>query len=426
MARIVITSWGSHGDVNPYIALARTLAERGHQPVIATSSYYRGAVEAEGIAFHPVRPDVDAGDAETIRRIMDANRGSEVVIREIMMPSLEQSYADLGEALRGADLLVSHPVSFAAPIHAALSGIPWVSTVLAPMSFFSRHDLPVFAPAPWLKRAERLGGWASSALVRAVRLAAASWGEPVYRMRARLGLPKGGDPVFEGQHSPRMVLALFSRLLAEPQPDWPANVRVTGHLFYDAAHGSGLSSELERFLECGSAPLVFTLGTSAVLAAGDFYEESAAAARRIGRRAVLLAGDRAANLGGSNDDLLALPAAPHSALFPRAAAVVQQCGIGTLGQAMRAGRPTLCVPFAHDQPDNAHRLTRLGSARTVYPKQYRAPHVADELRRLLDDPSYARRAAEVAAVVRTERGAEAACDAIEEVLASSRRSVGTS
>ncbi|HKG94478.1 MAG TPA: glycosyltransferase, partial [Gemmatimonadaceae bacterium] len=274
------------------------------------------------------------------------------------------------------------------------------------------------------KRAERLGPWAGAALVKMARSVTAKWAGPVYRLRERLGLPRGADPVLDGQHSPRMVLALFSRLLAEPQPDWPPAVRITGPLFYDAAHGSALSPELERFLDRGDPPIVFTLGTSAVLASGDFYEQSAAAVRRLGRRAVLLAGDRAPGLGGTAD-VLALAAAPHSLLFPRAAAVVQQCGIGTLGQAMRAGRPTLCVPFAHDQPDNAHRLTRLGGARTLYPRRYKAPRVTTELAALLDDPSYARRASEIAAVVRTERGVDAACDAIEEVLGASRPSART-
>ena len=113
-------------------------------------------------------------------------------------------------------------------------------------------------------------------------------------------------------------------------------------------------------------------------------------------------------------------AVPHSRLFPKAAVIVQQCGIGTLGQALAAGCPILAVPFAHDQPDNAYRIEKLGVARVVYPPQYRAQRVAQELRRLLEPAEYGRRAAkEVAAKVRPEDGAATACDAIEEQLLAS-------
>ena len=422
MARIVLASWGSYGDVNPYVGLALALRARGHEPVLATAGFYRALAEREGLAVHAVRPDVDPTDTAAVRRIMDARRGSEVVLRELLFPSIEDSFHDLAEATRGADLLVSHPVTFAAPLVAESTGIPWVSAVLAPMSFFSRYDAPVLPPAPALKRLDRFGAWPGKLLVALARRTTRSWSEPVRRLRARLGLAPGADPIYEGQHSPRLVLALFSRLLAMPQLDWPPNVRMTGQVSYDAAHGASLAPELERFLEHGPPPVVFTLGSSAVLAAGDFFEESVAAARRLGRRAVLLAGSSgvrrlAGTLTGTRTgDVIAVDAAPHSLLFPRAAAVVQQCGIGTLGTALRSGRPILAVPFAHDQPDNAHRARRLGVARTVYPRSYRAARVVRELGRLLDDPAYARAAERVGAMVRAEGGATAACDAIERIV----------
>jgi UDP:flavonoid glycosyltransferase YjiC (YdhE family) len=115
---------------------------------------------------------------------------------------------------------------------------------------------------------------------------------------------------------------------------------------------------------------------------------------------------------------MAVDQAPHSLVMPRAAAVVQQCGIGTLGQALRAGRPVLAVPFAHDQPDNAWRATRLGVARTIPAGRYAARRAARELALLLDDPGYAARAHAVGERVRAEDGASAACDAIEAVLRS--------
>ena len=115
-------------------------------------------------------------------------------------------------------------------------------------------------------------------------------------------------------------------------------------------------------------------------------------------------------------DIFVAEFARHSALFPRAAATIHQGGAGTLHQALRAGRPMLVVPHAHDQPDNAHRVERLGVSRTLPAPRYRASRVVDELRTLLEDDGYGRRAEEVATIVRREDGVAAACDALEALL----------
>ncbi|MDF1502579.1 glycosyltransferase [Roseisolibacter sp. H3M3-2] len=422
MARIVLTCWGSHGDVDPYLALARGLAARGHAPILAAPAYFREVSDAAGVAFHPIRPSVDPTDAALVRRIMDPAKGSEVVLRELIMPAAAAMYDDLSPLADAADLLVGHPVTVATRVLAERRGLPWASVVLAPTSFFSATDAPVLPPAPWLKDAERwvpaIGGW----IVRGARLATSGWDAPLQALRAREGLPPAPSPIFEGQHSPHLVLALFSRLLAEPQPDWPAHVVVAGQCLYDAPHGTALSPALEAFLAAGEPPIVFTLGSAAVMAAGDFYARSLAAARAVGRRAVLLVGrdGMAAWAGERGDDVHVAAAAPHSLLFPRAAAVAQQCGAGTLGQGLRAGRPILGVPFAHDQLDDAYRARGLGMARVLPVGRYPAARAAAELRALLDDPSYAEAAARVGAVARAEDGVGAACAAIERLLAPAR------
>ena len=421
-ARILITSFGSYGDVNPYVGLALALRARGHEPVIATSAFYKGYVEREGIEFRAVRPDANPNDRALVARIMEPRRGTDFLLRELILPALRDSYEDLAVAAEGCDLLVSHPITFAAPVVARERALPWASTVLAPMSFFSRHDLPVFPPIPWAKRLERVPGVAR-ALVGISRAATRSWMEPVHRLMADRRLPSNGHPLFEGQHSPELVLALFSRVLGEPQPDWPPNVQLTGAIWYNGPERQQLAPELERFLLAGDAPVVFTLGSSAVSAAGTFYEVSVEAAQRAGCRAVLLTGSHAENrpAGRLPDGVMAVEHAPHDLLLPRAAATVHQGGAGTLQQALRAGRPMLIVPHAHDQPDNAHRAVRLGLGRTLSPGRYTAERVASELRRLTSTPAYAERAAAVAVDVRAERGAARACDAIEAQLAASAR-----
>ena len=426
MARIVLTCWGSHGDIDPFLGLGLALQARGHQATIATIEYYRSLIEASGLTFRPIRPNVDPSDSSLIERIMDRSRGTDYLLRELLFPNVRAMFEDVFEAAADADLLISHPITFATPIVAEHRRIPWASVVLAPASMFSATDMMVLPPAPWLKSLERLGSWPGRLLMRAVRSVLARWPTPVYELRRSLGLPRGANPILEGQHSPTLVLALYSRLLGAPQPDWPPNAVVTGHAFYDAPHGTSLAPELDAFLRAGAPPLVFTLGSSVVMIEKDFWRESADATTRLGARAVLIAGEghervRSMIASGSSashaNAIMVVNRAPHSLLFPRASAVIHQCGVGTLAQSLRSGRPLLAVPYAHDQPDNAWRACRMGVARLVPAGHYRAPRVAAQLRTLTSDPTYAAAAKQVADVVRSERGLDAACDALEHTFA---------
>ncbi len=418
MARIVLACWGSYGDLFPYLGLAVELKARGHTPVVATCAFYRELVETEGFEFRPVRPDVDPTDSATIERVMDPARGSQVVVRDMIVPSLRDAYDDLVAASKGADALLSHPVTFAAPILAAERGLPWLSTVLSPVSFFSVYDfpaLPPYAALVYLSRASRL---AARAMLSIAKRATAPWTQPVLDFRAERGLPLVGSPLFEGQFSPMGTLALFSRVLAEPQPDWPAGSSVPGFVFFNRA--VPMPVRLGEFLDRGDPPIVFTLGSSAVGAPGSFYQESVKAAATLGRRAVFLVGKYAPALtqAGVPDGMLVEALAPHDALMPRAAAIVHHGGVGTTGQALRSGRPMLVVPHAHDQPDNAARISRLGVGRSVDARRYTATSATTALRALLGQPAYGRRAAEVGKIVRGEQGATAACDAIDALITS--------
>lgn len=449
---IVLTTFGSFGDLHPTVAIALELQRRGHHATIASSAIYRDKVESLGLGFGAVRPDLPGPTTarDVVRRVMDLRSGGEYLFKEMLMPHLRQSYDDLSVITRDADLLVTHPVTFAGPLVAQKQKLRWASTVLAPISFFSIYDPPVPPAAPELAVLFRLGPGVRRALIRLMRRITERWVAPVYALRRELGLPRGGHPLFEGQHSPQRVLALFSRALGAPQPDWPRQTRQCGFAFYDRrgnmsllgktlatehelqsesagssggedAHKSAddaaaLSPALARFLEAGPAPLVFTLGSSAVMDAGNFYRESARAARRLNRRAVLLIGD-AINLPAQlPPGVAAFDYAPYSALFPRAAAVVHQGGAGTTAQAMRAGVPQLVMPYSHDQPDHAARIQRLGIGLAIFRARYRADRVAPLLDQLLKSPKYRARAAAIGAQVRREDGVGAACDALEEQL----------
>lgn len=419
--RIVLTTFGSLGDLHPYIAIALGLRARGHEAILATGEYYRAKVEALGLGFRPVRPDSTfLEDPAVMRRIMDYRWGTIRVIREMVLPALRASYADTLAAAEGADLLVSHPLSFATRLVAETMDVAWASTQITPLGLSSVHDPPSLPGAPDLSNKLRFLGPAFwNPLRRSLKWATRSWAGPIRRLRSEIGLPPAPDnPLVDG-HSPSLVLALFSKLLADKQPDWPAQTVITGFPLYDRAGGGGMPPALLRFLDDGPPPLVFTLGVSAATVAGPFFERSAAVATSLGSRAVLVMGKGDRNrLAPLPDGVAAIDYAPFSELFPRASVVIHAGGIGTTGLAMRSGRPMLVVPHAHDQPDNAARLTRLGVARTITPRRYASARVECELRQLLDDPAYARRAFEVGATVRREDGVRAACDALQTLLSS--------
>jgi len=275
----------------------------------------------------------------------------------------------------------------------------------------------VVAPALWAAHFYGLGRWVFAGMLAAACFETNRWAKPVARLREKLGLPRGANPVIEGQFSPHGTLALFSSQFAKPQPDWPRNTRTTGFVSYDK-RGEGFGPEadsraLNDFLNAGPAPVVFTLGSSAVMAAGAFYEESIKAVTHLGIRAVLLVGKTEKPPRVESESIYVTDYAPYSQLLPRAAATVHQGGIGTTAQALRAGKPMILVPWAHDQPDNAARCARLGVSRTVRRDKYKWQFVATELERLLGEAAYARQARELAEQLSGEDGVTAACDDLD-------------
>lgn len=415
--RIVLNTFGSFGDIHPYMALALELQARGHVPVVATSNVYREKIEGAGLQSVPVRPNLPApGDqaADLIDKIMQPKTGPRFLMEEVIYPAVRDSYEDLLQVVAGADLLVTHPAAPAGPLVGRKTGMPWISTVLAPLSFFSAYDPPVPPFWQWTRKISLLGPRFTKF---ALDLAKSGHKATAFaEFREELGLSDFGNPTFDGQHSPTLVLALFSEVFAKPQPDWPRQTRITGFCFYDGGSETPMSAELAEFLDAGPPPLVFTLGSSAVWVARDFFSESIQAAKRLGQRAVLLVGGERNHLPSLPDGMIAVDYAPYQSLLPRASVVVHHGGVGTTSQGLLAGVPTLIVPFAFDQSDNADHARRLGTSRTVYRNKYRATRVAKELRELLTRPEYKQNATHVSHQLKQENGPGRAADLIEQLL----------
>jgi rhamnosyltransferase subunit B len=291
MSRIVITTSGSLGDLHPYVAIALGLRERGHEVVVGTSPCYRRKIESLGVGFHPIRPDSDwLTDPDKVRRLSHPRWGLLRVGREWLMPALRESYEDTLAAAEGADLLVAMLATYATRLVAEKATIPWVSAVHIPMGFFSIYDPPLLDFAPVLSKKLRFLGptfwkplfWSGK---RASRFMARPW----YQLRSEIGLPPTteGNPLADSQ-SPLLVLALFSKLLADKQPDWPRQTVITGFPFYDDDGQEGLPPSLDRFLNEGPPPIVFTLGSAVSMNAGEFFEQGLNCVKLLNRRAVLI------------------------------------------------------------------------------------------------------------------------------------------
>ncbi len=373
---------------------ALELKRRGHTPVLALADVYRPKIEPLGIEFHTLRPDIDPKNTKLVEMVYDVKKGTETGLREFLFPVLRETYDDLLEAATKpvrADLLLLGELNYAGPIVAEITGIPWASYVLAPFSFFSAFDPPVLPPYPKLANADKMIGM-GRAMRRLARFVTRKWPEPVYDLRRELGLPKGANPIFDAKHSPNLVLALFSRVLGTEQKDWPHNTLIAGFCFYDSDAGNAaLPANLERFVAAGEPPVVFTLGSAAVLAAGDFYEHSASAAKKLGDRALFFSSATIRAIVPSRlflNQFVLQSMLPTPLCFPHASLVVHQGGVGTTAQCLRAGRPMLIMPYSHDQPDNARRMRRMGVARVIQRSSYKPWRVVRRLRAMLAEPEY--------------------------------------
>lgn len=424
MSVIAIATIGTLGDLFPFFQLGSELKKRGHTVIFATSKLYQPQTEELGFSFFPLRPDladIGASVSEVGKQVMDPHKGPEFMFKKMIVPYIQQSYEDVNQLADRADVLITHPLVLTASLVAEKKSTKWITVVLSPISLFSVYDPPVLS-VNFITRRWRPGPALSRLILKLVKRKLASWAKPLDQLRHNVGLPPNPYALTTGQHSPQGSIALFSPAYAAPQADWPQNMQATGFLFHDQhTDGGRLPEVLTRFLQAGPPPVVFTLGSAAVFRAGTFYEESIQAAIQLKCRAVILTGIMANEHVKEQtlpDHILVLEYASFSLLFPHAAAVVHHGGIGTTAQALRAGVPTLVVPHAHDQPDNALRVKRTGTGEVLNPPKYKSSNIVKVLNQLLTNSTYKQHAVRIAEALQQEDAGANACVYIEKVLGS--------
>ncbi len=422
--QILIVTFGSLGDLHPFIALAHALAAEGITPVIATSAAYADYVAGEGLAFRPIRPDGDDLVArlgmemgEIARRMAADDR---FLFERIIFPYLRESYEDVLAASADVCAIVSHGIALSARLAAEKRGLSSITTLLSPVMLFSPDDPPLGSLLPfWRAPQGRVGRSYNQALLWTLAHAIGLWARPLRRLRHELGLPhRQGLDLLLGAGSSAAVIGLFSPLMSSQSSHWD-KLEIAGHTFHDRFLGpETLDPQIGAFLDAGAPPIVFTLGSFVARQREAHYRQVAEVAQCLGRRALLLAdeGDVEALRATMPGDVHVAAYTPHSQVFPRACAILHHGGAGTTGQALRAGRAQLVMPFLGDQFDNAARLARLGVARMLDSKSLTTETLASELAALLDDATYALKAKDCAERIRGENGAVVAARRIARIL----------
>jgi rhamnosyltransferase subunit B len=413
--RILITTLGSSGDINPFIAIARALLSRGHHPLLLVNPHYRAQIQDAGIAFAPLGDDWDLRNLADFPDLMHPRRGPIAVINGFVAPLVPQIVARTRETIREfkPDAAVTHPICFGASWVYDEVGLPYATAVPQPATWFSAHDRTVLVPSLgdnpplWLHRL--ILALARPALRRL-------FDKPFNRIRRDLGFPPIRDLLLTEFRGGTINLGLWSPHFRPAMPDDPPGSVITGFPWHDRRADQEHAPEaIHSFLQAGPPPILFTLGSAAVHVAGDFYYQAAEACRLLNRRGLLLTArpEYAPPAHSLPPAIRPFTYAPYSAVMPRVAASVHHGGIGTTGQALRAGRPMVVIPHAHDQFDNAARVKRLGVAAVVPRTRLTPQRLAAALRAVLYPPGPAAAATNFARVIAAEDGAATAATAIE-------------
>jgi UDP:flavonoid glycosyltransferase YjiC (YdhE family) len=417
--RIVIVALGSAGDVHPFAGLGWALRERGHRVEVLTNPYFENLIADLGLGFTPIGTVEQFVEATQDPRLWHPTEGFRLVARWLMIEHMRRVYELVARRFEPGKTVVLAPFSaFGARLAQEKLGVPLVSVHLQPGVIRSVYDAPEF-PLPRLLTAWKpLGGIVHRGAFAALdnMLIEPALGPGLNSFRAELGLAAVKGVLASWVHSPELVIGLFPDWFGCPQPDWPANLKLTGFPLFDESQTSAAPAGLAEFLAAGDAPIVFTAG-SAMRQAPEFFRMAAEACATLGRRGVLIT-KYAEQLPA------ALPAGvrhfayiPFSQVLPSAAAFVHHGGIGTTGQALAAGVPQFVTPFNHDQPDNAERVRRIGAGRTAWAKGLTARKMVGHLRSLLASKEIASRCRELAGRIDGPRAIQETCDLVENFAA---------
>lgn len=416
--RITIFAAGSRGDIQPCVVLGKGLQRAGFEVGLAAPENFAGFIREHGLRAHPIRGDVQQIMAgETGRNFMESGSTNPIrsvrAMRTMLGPVAMQMAADALEACRGADALISLAVfaTFASSI-AEVWDIPLINvepTPTLPTGAFPAAGWPVQRNLGSLHN--RLSG---IAMLQVIGL----WYRPyVNDFRKQHGLPPYGRASFYRILRSTPLLGAYSPAVVPHPADWPEGAHITGYWFPEAEAGWEPAPELQAFLEAGDPPVYVGFGSMAGRNPGQFAEMVLEALAKSGQRGLLLTGWGGMQAVPAPEDVFVVDSAPHSWLFPRMAAVVHHGGAGTTAEGLRAGLPTVILPFILDQPFWGKRVRALGvGPEPIARKNLTAESLAHAIDMAVTQPEIKRRAARLGEAIRAEDGAGRAVNIVKQIL----------
>lgn len=357
--RVVVLAVGSRGDVEPFVALCRRLDQAGHQSRLATAAEYHDLAARHDVevAELPGNPRALLNSPAGLAALQSRNPRRVVSrIGSLVAPTIEGAYPAAERASATADLLIFSTLALVGLNVADRLGVPAVSAHLQPATPTREFASATLPSAWWPKPLNRLSWTLTEAAVWRV------FSPVLNAQRRRLGLadlPTSIPSRWDYGVRPPGLFGYSPSVVPKPA-DWGDDIHVTGSWFLPPPSGWQPPPRLTAFLAAGDAPVYLGFGS---MPGGDPERLSqilVAAARRVGRRAVLNVGW--AGLGATEtDDVIVVDDVPHAWLFPQMAAVVHHGGAGTTAAALRAGVPAVVVPHFADQFFWARQVARLGA-----------------------------------------------------------------
>jgi len=404
---ILLCTIGSAGDVNPFIGIGQNLLKRSFRVVLITSQYFESQARSAGLEFSGLGSTEDYGSIIENPDLWHPVKGFKVFAESVVFPIMEPAYKIISGFNPSETVLAAQGQFFAAHIAHEVFGFPFITIHLQPAVFRSVYESPLLPP--WMPPLLKRGLFNMIDALVLDRLFAPK----INRFRRSRGLRPVKRIFDRWMHSPEMNLCLFPDWFARPQPDWPPQTRLTGFVYYDKqSENENIPMQLHEFLDSGNPPIIFTPG-SAMKHANQFFLDCIETCQLLGRRGILLTQHPEQLPDELPHGIQHFRYLPFSKVLPRAVALVHHGGIGTTAQAIAAGIPQVIRPMAHDQPDTAARVEKLGVGVSLSPKRFNAASLAEKLGMLITSRSVLDLCTICAQKIHPEQSLDETCSIIE-------------
>jgi sterol 3beta-glucosyltransferase len=407
---------GSRGDVQPYIALGRGLKAAGHDVRFMATDDFEGPVTDAGLTFLSTGGSLEAMLQSDEWRGKVEGGNFLVLLRQMTAETKRRAHEASGYLpgyLAGAELMVAGLPGLGSPFTVAESiGIPILPAYLYPITPTNEFPGALTPPLPLPSVFNGL----SIRVMRQMIWQSVRSADVVTRQT--LGLPKGSffGP-FKSLAEQGPTLYGYSEQVIPRPADWDASLHITGYWFLDQTADWQPDAALVDFLAAGAPPVYIGFGSMGNRKPEEVTAVALEALALSGQRGVLASGWGGMSQADLPADVHMISAAPHDWLFPQMAAVVHHGGVGTTAAGLRAGAPSVIVPFFGDQPFWGRRVVELGAGPEPLPrKALTAERLAQRIRQAVTDETMRRRAADVGRAIRAEDGVGAAVGVIDSWL----------